>query len=200
MLDADARAGTLGFAVALLALSTTSALTAAGPPPEIRAHTIQLQAAAGYTHAKVAKFEGHADEKGERFLLTNLLTTQPVVLSVEAQNPGDRLTLSVFKNGWKDPKRQVSTGDRPMAATEFRTSGDAEIQVTSAEGSRPFVLRAVVGNGARPPMKAAFMPMDQYRQRHPERFGAHSVWLWGGALMVGLAGGLVFLWLKRRPA
>jgi hypothetical protein len=190
----------IGFALCLALVVNTS--HAAAPPSGPKAFKIEPKAWAESKHAKVAKIAGIADDKGQRFVLQGLTTLQPVVLSVEAKNPGDTFTLSVFKSGWKDAKRQVSTATTPLAVTEFRTYGDAQILVASASGAKPFVLRVVVGEEASRPMRAAFVPMGEYRRRHPEAFSPlRSPWLWGGVAVVLalVAAGVLYL-RKRRSA
>lgn len=173
---------------------------AAGLPPEPKATKIEPHAWEGSKRVKVARIEGSADEKGERYVLTNLTTLMPVAIGVEAKNPGDTFTLSLFKSGWKDAKRQVSTSASPLAVSEFRTYGDVQVLVTSASGKKPFVLRVVVGQEARRPMKAAYVPMDEYRKRHPEAFSSwRSPALMAGVLILLLAAaGGVFYFTRRR--
>jgi hypothetical protein len=190
----------IGLALCLALMAHAS--HAAAPPSEPKAFKIEPKAWADSKHAKVARIEGVTDEKGQRFVLEGLTTLQPVALGVEAKNPGDTFTLTVFKSGWKNAKRQVSTAAAPLAVTEFRTYGEAQILVASASGAKPFVLRVVVGDEARRPMKAAYVPMDAYRKRHPEAFSPlRSPWLWGGvAVVVALAGAGAFFLRKRRTA
>ena len=185
-----------------VACGVALASQAAAPSPEPKALKIEPRPWSGSPHTRVARIEGTADEKGKYYVLGGLTTLQPVALSVEAKNPGDALTLRVYKQGWKEVRREVSTADQPLAVTEFRTHGEAHIVVASASGPKPFVLRAVVGNEVRRPMKVAFMPMDEYRKRHPEKFSSwRSPWLWGGvALAIAAAAGLAFFLGKRRPS
>jgi hypothetical protein len=173
---------------------------AAGPPPEPKALKLEPRAWEGSKHLKVAKVEASADEKGERYVLTGLTTLRPVAIGVEGKNPGDVFTLRVFKSGWKDAKREVSTASQPLAVTEFRTYGDALILVTSASGKKPFVLRAIVGDEVRRPMKPAATPMDLYRQHHPEAFSPWgSPWVLGGAGLAAVLAGAFFFFKRRKP-
>lgn len=181
---------------------TAVASFAAGPPSEPRALKIEPHAWEGSKRVKVARIEGTADEKGERYVLTNLTTLMPVAVGVEAKNPADTFTVTLFKSAWKDAKRQVSTSTSPLAVSEFRTYGDVQILVTSTSGRKPFVLNVVVGQEAKRPMKPAYIPMTEYRSRHPEAFSPwRSPWVLGGAALAALlavAGAFVFM--KRRKA
>ena len=183
-------------------LGVALASFAAAPPSEPKVLKIEPHAWEGSRHVKVARIESAADEKGEHFLLSGLTTLQPVAVGVEAKNPGDIFTLTLFKDGWKDPKREVSTSTAPLAVSEFRTYGDARILVTSASGKKPFVLRVVVGDEVRRPMKPAYVPMDEYRIRHPEAFSPwRSPWVLAGiGIAIALTAAGAYFVLKRRKA
>jgi hypothetical protein len=186
--------------LALLLLVAASARAA--PAPEPKVYRIEPKALAQAPSVKAAVMKGTADAEGHRYLLSNLNTLQPILVSLEGVNPGDEFTLTVYKEGWKEPKREASTRDGGVARVRFRTYGDAHLRVASSSGSKPYQLLVTIGPELRPPIAPVFVPMPEYRQRHPMSWlswSSPAAWGIGGGLLLAF-GAATFFFLRRRRA
>ena len=187
--------------VSAIVLLHCAASAFAAAPAEPKIYKITPEAIPGSIHVKGAAYAGTTEATGTRFVLANLNTRQPVVVSVIGVDPNDEFSLAVFKeaDAWKAPKREAKTiGGKPAVAM-FRTYDRAHILVTSSVAARAFEIRVAVGDEIVPRAKAAFMPMDQYQQKHPLAwFSWRSPVLWAGGgtlIMVALA---AWFFIRRR--
>ncbi len=186
------------FGIALL-LQAATAFAAA--PAEPKVYKITPEPLAGFAHVKGAAYRATTGEQGTHFVLGNLNTRQPVIVSVIGVDPRDQFSLAVFKDGWKEPKREATTTGGQPAVAKFRTYERAHILVKSSAGARAFEIRVAVSDEIPPRAKAAFMPMDQYKQKHPLAwFSWRSPMVWGGIVAVVLVAGAAFFFVRRRRA
>ena len=135
-----------------------------GPDEGRKVYRVQLKDSTRFPKWKVAAFKGTADEKGDHFLLDKLTTLQPVVISLLPGNKDDDIKLAVYKDGWKDAKRETSSTN-PQSTVRFRTHGEARIRVSASGPPKPYRLLVMVGAEVKPEVKAAFVPMADYRKR-----------------------------------
>jgi hypothetical protein len=139
---------------------------------------------------RIALVEGIADSSGDHFAQEDLGILQPVAVTLLAKDPAADVTLQLLKDRWDTPHRSGSTKGTGQQAFRVRTQGELKIMVTAAQPT-PYLLVVWVGDDIKLPMKSAFVPMAQYRKRHPDAGG-----LGGSALtwaVAGLAGAIVLL-------
>lgn len=187
----------LAIALLIHALSASAAA-----PTEPKIYKITPGPLAGSPHVKGAAYTATTEINGTHFELANLNTRQPVLVSVIGVDPKDEFSLAVFKetDAWKTPKREAKTNNGQPAVAMFRTYDRAHILVKSVAGPRAFEIRVAVSDEIRPRAKAAFMPMNEYQQRHPLAwFSWRSPMVWGGlAILLLMAAGGYFYIRKRR--
>jgi len=182
--------------IVLLAQAATGFAKATAEP---KVYKLTPGPIAGFAHVKGTVYRATTGEQGTHFFLANLNTRQPVVVSVIGADPRDQFSLAVFKEGWKEPKREAATTDGQPAVAMFRTYDRANILVKSPAGARAFELRVVVGDEIRPRAKPAFLPIAEYRQKHPmASLSWRSPAVWGGILIALLAAAAAFFLVRRR--
>jgi len=180
-------------------LLVQAATAFAAPPAEPKVYKITPEPLAGYAHVKAAAYRATTEEQGTHFVLANLNTRQPVIVSVIGVDPREPFSLAVFKDGWKEPKREAMTADGQPAVAMFRTYERANILVKSPAGARAFEIRVAVSDEIPPRAKPVFIPMDEYRQKHPLAwFSWRSPVLWGGIMTVVLLAAAAFFFIRRR--
>jgi LPXTG-motif cell wall-anchored protein len=181
-----------------IVLLLQAAVAIGAAPAEPKTYKLTPQPLPGYEHVKGASYKGTTEARGSRFLLDNLTTRQPVIVSVTGVDPRDEISLAVFKKGWKEAKRAAATRDGQPAIARFRTYGEAQILVSSAS-PRPFVIHVTVGDEIVPRAEPAFMPMDQYRKKHPMAwFSWHSPLVWSAIAILALIAAAAFLFFRKR--
>ena len=189
--------------VSAIVLLQCAASAFAAAPAEPKIYKITPEAIPGSIHVKGAAYTGTTEATGTRFVLANLNTRQPVVVSVIGVDPNDEFSLAIFKEAdvWKAPKREAKTIDGKPAVAMFRTYDRAHILVTSSVAARAFEIRVAVGDEIVPRAKPAFMPMDQYQQKHPMAwFSWRSPVLWAGGVTLVLLAAVALFFSRRRRA
>jgi hypothetical protein len=114
-----------------------------------------------------------------------------------AKNPEDELSLQLLKDRWDRPHRTGSTKGTGKVSFAVRTQGEMRILVT-APAPTPYQLLVWSGDEIKLPMRSPFMPMPDYRKRHPEvagGVGGYALWTFAALLVVvaGLGGALIMV-------
>lgn len=125
---------------------------------------LRLASSAEVKSGQVAAVKGTVNEAGLRFAVGGLSILQPVVVTLFAREPADDLTLTLFKNDWKRPRRTGATGARGRVSFTFRTEGGVNILVRSSGTPQPFTLVAWAGDEIHPSsMKPVIVTPAQFQ-------------------------------------
>ncbi len=135
---------------------------------------------------KIAAMSGTADSTGHHFIVDNLGVLQPSAVTLVAKNAGNDLTLTLCKDRWDKPERSGSTKGTGQLTFKFRTWGEVRILVQSNGAPAPYDLIVWAGDDLKPPVPSAFVPMSQYKSKHPQ--GAATTEN-GGTNTTGVGGG-----------
>lgn len=158
---------TLAFALAFCG-PLADAAQPKGPDEGRKVTRLQPKTDADFPGGKVVAMQGSTGDKGHYYIIENLATTQPVTVTLAAQNKGDDIRVAIYKKDWKDVKREGTTGDKGVAVVKFRTHGDARIQVSAKGAAKPYRMLVAVGDDVKPRANPAFMPEDEYQRKHPK--------------------------------
>jgi hypothetical protein len=109
---------------------------------------------------KSGMYQGATDSAGHRFVIANLDVLQPVAIMLISAKPEDDLTLRLFRDDFKTPLREASTGDHSTARFQIRTEGDLRMTVTSKQGVKPYQLLVLVGDEVKVPVPSLFVPIS----------------------------------------
>lgn len=98
-----------------------------------------------------------------RYVATNVLVTQPVVITLKSDNPKDKIKVLVTKTQWTKGEREVSTGADGMARVAFRTQGDFGVAVSGAGAGKGYKMAVWVGDEVKRPMAPAVVPKASWK-------------------------------------
>jgi len=134
-------------------------------PNEPPAYPLQFKTGFGLPNGKVSTWKGMATPAGDRYFTENLLVLQPIVVTVVAQNKGDKLHVTLAKMRWDDKQMEGTTGKDGKLILKTRTQGDLRVIVTSEGGGdpKPYYLMVWVGDEIKPQLKPVVTSMKNYK-------------------------------------
>lgn len=193
----------------VVALACISGVAWADEPKEKERPDTQLEFKTGYDlpNGKVATYKGVATAApGDHYFTENLLVLQPIVVTVVAQNKGDKLHLTLAKMRWDDKQMEGSTGKDGKVILKTRTQGDLRVIVTAEGGGdpKPYYLMVWVGDEIKPQLKPVVTSMKNYKPTGGVGVPGVPAAKGGGSSTVGiviavvLGLGLIVLVLKLR--
>lgn len=187
-----------GLTMLAVGLSAQTQSKAAIDAP--KTYPLHLKTVSQIPKGKIALIEGIADSSGDHFAQEDLGILQPVAVTLLARDQAADVTLQLLKDRWDTPHRSGSTKGTGQQAFRVRTQGEMKIMITAPQPT-PYLLAVWVGSDIKLPMKAAFVPMAEYRKRHPEAGamgGSGMTWA-----LAAVAGAIVLLavvlFAKKRP-
>jgi len=136
------------------------AFGAAKEPP---AKPLALKKVAGLANGKIAYVVGKTARDGQRFYASNLLVTQPVLVTLKADNPEDDIRLNVTKAQWSKAEREVSTGAQGRVQVAFRTQGEFGLAVSGADVGKPYRMAVWIGDEVKRPMPAVVVAKSKWK-------------------------------------
>lgn len=149
-------ARTVRVRIVVLALAVAAPVPAAGQDP------VKLQPVADshYRGVRIATADGSANKQGQRFVVENLLVSQPIVIYVSELGFGQRVRIDLAKFGeFLEPLRTCETRPQEPCVIPTRTDGDVFVRVR-AVGDKPadYALAVWVGEGWDEPLPSLFRP------------------------------------------
>lgn len=150
------------FSIGMLALLATGVPQAAEKAPPVK--KLALKKEDGVDNGRIAFVEARTGPQERRYLVTNVLVTQPVRVTLDAVEPGDDLQLRVSKSKWSEPVHELSTGGAGRAQVTFRTQGEFGVAVSGADAGKPYRLAVWVGDEVRRPMRSVVVPKSQWNE------------------------------------
>lgn len=114
-------------------------------------------------NGKFAYVIGTTTPVAARYVASNLIVTQPVIITLKADNPKDKIKLIVTKTQWNKAEREVSTGADGRVRVSFRTQGDFGIAVSGAGAGKPYRMAVWVGDEIKRPMPPAIVPKATWK-------------------------------------
>jgi len=138
----------------------TSVFGAAGEPP---AERLALKKVDGLTNGRLAYIVGKTTRDGSRYYASNLIVTQPVLVTLKADNPKDDIQLSVTKTQWSKAEREVSTGATGRVQVAFRTQGEFGLAVSGADVGKPYRMTVWIGDEVKRSMPQVVVPKSKWK-------------------------------------
>jgi hypothetical protein len=148
----------LVFAVGLA--FNVGAFGAAKEPP---ARPLALKKVDGLTNGRIAYVVGKTTRDGSRYYASNLVVTQPVLVTLKADDPGDEIRLQVTKTQWSKAEREASTGATGRVQVAFRTQGEFGLAVYGADVGKPYRMTVWIGDEVRRPMPQVIVPKSKWK-------------------------------------
>lgn len=128
--------------------------TSKSPP----ARALALKKLDGLTNGRLAYIVTKTGRDEQRYYASNLLVTQPVIVTLKADNPTDDIRLRVTKTQWSKAEREVSTGTAGRVQVKFRTQGEFGLAVAADGAGKPYRMTVWVGDEVKRPMSAVVVP------------------------------------------
>ncbi len=187
--------------------------TSKAPP----ARALALKKLDGLTNGKLAYVVTRTGRDEQRYYTSNLLVTQPVIVTLKADDPADDIRLRVTKTQWSKAEREVSTGTAGRVQVKFRTQGEFGLAVAADDAGKPYRMTVWVGDEVKRPMSAVVVPRSAMKSGMTSRTasapasqntavreaaaakdtgGSMVIWLVAGLLVV--IAGLLFALLRKK--
>lgn len=112
-------------------------------------------------NGKFAYVTGTSAADGTRYVASNLIVTQPIIVTLKADNPKDKIRLLVTKSEWNKADREASTGADGRVQVKFRTQGDFGLVVSGS--GKPYRMAVWVGDEVKRPMPPAIVPKAAWK-------------------------------------
>jgi hypothetical protein len=150
------------LATAVLACPISFAATSkAAKVPE--AKSLEFEKIERVKNGKFAYVVGSTKVDAVRYVASNLLVTQPVVVTLKADNPKDKIRLMVTKTEWTKAEREGSTGADGRVRLSFRTQGDFGVAVSSTSAGKPYRMSVWIGDEVKSPMPPVVVPKSAWK-------------------------------------
>jgi hypothetical protein len=146
-----------------LGLVAPAALGAGKPPPPPKAKKLELKKVKGLTNGQLAYLKGRTAKEPSRYFASGVLVTQPVLVTLKADRPGDDVRLAVTKTQWSKAEREVSTGASGRVQVAFRTQGEFGLAVSGADAGKPYRMTVWIGDEVRRPMAPVVVPRSKFK-------------------------------------
>lgn len=151
-------------AAACLAFPFAGNAASGKAPKEPPAKPLDFQKSERVKNGKFAYVAGTTKGDANRYIATNVLVTQPVVVTLKSDNPKEKIKLLVTKTQWTKGEREISTGADGMARVAFRTQGDFGVVVSGAGAGKGYKMAVWVGDEVKHPMSPAVVPKAQWKR------------------------------------
>jgi len=147
----------------LVAAGLAFGAVAFGAAKEPPAKPLALKKVAGLTNGRIAYIVGTTARDAQRFYASNLLVTQPVLVTLKADNPEDDIKLNVTKTQWSKAEREVSTGANGRVQVAFRTQGEFGLAVSGADAGKPYRMVVWIGDEVKRSMPAVVVAKSKWK-------------------------------------
>lgn len=151
------------LAAAMLLCGSSLAVAAKKAVKEPEAKPLQFEKIERVKNGKFAYVAATTTADAARYVASNLIVTQPVVITLKAVNPKDKIKLMVTKTNWNKAEREDSTGTDGRVQLSFRTQGDFGVAVSSASAGKAYRMSVWVGDEVKRPMPAAIVPKSTWK-------------------------------------
>ena len=131
--------------------------------PEPQATPLEFKKIERVKNGKFAYVVGTTKTDTARYVASNLIVTQPVIITLKADNPKDKIKLMVTKTQWTKAEREVSTGADGRVKVMFRTQGDFGIAVSGASAGQPYRMAVWIGDEVKRPMPPVIVPKATWK-------------------------------------
>lgn len=144
----------------LALLATPSAQSADKPPQEKK---LSLKKIGGLENGLIAYVVGSTGPQERRYYVSNVLVTQPVLVTLKADDPDEEIQLRVTKTKWAKSEREASTGKAGRVQVAFRTQGEFGLAVSGAGPGKHYRMTVWVGDEIRRPMQSVVVPRSKWK-------------------------------------
>ena len=186
----------------LVAAGLLLGVSDSGAAKEPSAKRLVLNKVDGLSNGKIAYIVDTTTRDGQYLYTSNIFVTQPVLVTLKADNPADDIRLIVTKTSWSKPERTVSTGANGRVQVAFRTQGEFGLAVSSADAGRPYRMTVWVGDEVKRPMTPVVVPRSKWQSGAASHgtilggIGSLAVWL--GVGLLALIAGLLFVLVRKK--
>lgn len=139
------------------------AATAGKAGKEPQAKPLDFKKSERVKNGSFAYVVGKTTGDAKRYVATNLIVTQPVIVTLKAVNPKDRIKLVVTKTQWTKAEREGVTGADGRVQVAFRTQGDFGVAVSSASAGKPYRMSVWIGDEVKRPMPPVVVPKATWK-------------------------------------
>lgn len=134
---------------------------------DIPAYQLQMQTDPAFPNGKIRIIEGTAGARPDRFFLDGLGVTQPIAVTLIAQNRGDEIQIAFSQDRWDEViEKHVTSAAEDELTTKLRTQGALQMEITAA-GPKPYWLIVWVGDEVKPELASVVVPMKTYKAQAP---------------------------------
>ena len=151
------------IAMAVLLACGSFSAPALGAAKEPTAKPLALKKVDGLTNGRLAYVVSKTARDGQRFYASNLLVTQPVIITLKSDDPANDIQLKVTKTQWSKAEREVSTGARGRVQVKFRTQGEFGLAVSGADAGKPYRMTVWIGDEVKRPMASVVVPKSKWK-------------------------------------
>jgi hypothetical protein len=164
--------------------------------PQIPVYRLDLRSVPDIPEGTAALVDGVAGPQPQRFFVENLHMLMPVSVTLRSVNASDDVKLRIVKGKWDAPLLQGGTGGGQQVNFRFRTQGEFQLQVDSAQAGSPYKLVVWVGPDLSAAQAPVFVPRSEFES------GGRPLWHWlaGGAVLLLLLGGAAVTLIRRRKS
>ena len=161
---------------------------------QVPVYRLDLRAVPDIPEGTAALVDGVAGPQPQRFFVENLHMLMPVSVTLRSVNATDDVKLRIVKGNWDAPLLQGGTSGGQQVNFRFRTQGEFQLQVDSAQSGSPYKLVVWVGPDIQSRQPPVFVPRSQCDT------GGRPAWHWfaGGAVLLLLVLVAVFALKSRR--
>lgn len=202
--------------ITALLLAGSASVHARAPAEEPAGFTLfglELTPKDDFPNGNATYLEANADAQGQRYSLTGTELDQPILVSVLTRNASDKVRVRIVKDDWDAPDRDVSTAGGKRLDMGFRTFDGFKLWVT-ADKPTDYQLIVWVGDAMEIALPPIAQPASTFVQKpgvavaeepasETSKSGLSLSYLelaLGGALLLMIAGLLMFLLMRRKPA
>lgn len=154
---------TRAIAIAVLLACGAFSAAALGAAKEPTAKPLALKKVEGLTNGRLAYVVGKTTRDGQRFYASNLLVTQPVIVTLKSDDPANDIRLEVTKTQWSKAEREVSTGAKGRVQLKFRTQGEFGLAVSGSDAGKPYRMTVWIGDEVKRPMASVVVPKSKWK-------------------------------------
>ncbi len=154
---------TRAIAIAVLLACGAFSAAAFGAAKEPTAKPLALKKVDGLTNGRLAYVVSKTTPDGQRFYASNLLVTQPVIVTLKSDDPANDIRLEVTKTQWSKAERDVSTGTKGRVQLKFRTQGEFGLAVSGSDAGKPYRMTVWIGDEVKRPMASVVVPKSEWK-------------------------------------
>ena len=172
-----------GIALSALFGPVAALAQTADKPPQ--AYRLEPKKVPDIASGRASMVRGTTAKGAHRYYLEHLHMMVPVVVTLRPLTREADLKLEIGKYPWEPAERQGQVRNGEQVSFSFRTQGEFQIAVSSAQAGTPYKLLVWVGDEIKPALTPVIVPASQYSESGGG-WTRHWPWLAGTLVVLGL--------------